>query len=177
MERTEKICEAVENKTRDIIPTNERELIVDNIALQARLYNLAFAADRAHNGVRREIGKRPMARDTSAAALALHRSGLGPRAGAIDSLASDPQSALMAELDRPGAGLVAARNAKDKLETSAPRGYAKIRGKLQYGKRDGDPARGAPATTEQPDQLPYRGGSSSTTRRRGSALQFGQRSA
>src|SRR5258707_15625771 len=97
-EKTEQIFEAVENKIRDIIPTNERELIVDNIGLQARLYNLAFAADRAHNGVRREIGKRPMARDTSAAALALHRSGLGPRAGAIESLASDPQSALMAEL-------------------------------------------------------------------------------
>ena len=76
-----------------------------------------------------------MARDTRAAALALHRFGLGPRAGAIDALASDPRGALMAELDQPGAGLIAAaglpssgaanravfefnaeRNAKDKLE-------------------------------------------------------------
>jgi uncharacterized protein (DUF1800 family) len=37
---------------------------------------------------------------------AMHRFGLRPRAGAIEAIASDPQSALMAELDRPGAGLV-----------------------------------------------------------------------
>jgi uncharacterized protein (DUF1800 family) len=76
-----------------------------------------------------------MARDTRAAALALHRFGLGPRAGAIEAIQSDPQGALMAELDQPGAGLItvagfpssgaanravfeynAERNAKDKLE-------------------------------------------------------------
>ena len=75
-----------------------------------------------------------MARDVRAAALALHRFGLGPRAGSIQSIVSDPQGALLAELDRPGAGLVsatgllsggaagravfefnAARNAKDRL--------------------------------------------------------------
>ena len=42
IEKTEQIFEAVENKIRDIIPANERELIVDNIGLPARLYNLAF---------------------------------------------------------------------------------------------------------------------------------------
>jgi uncharacterized protein (DUF1800 family) len=65
--------------------------------------------------------------------LALHRFGVGPRAGAIEAIQSDPQDALMAELDRPGAGLGAGdlpssgaanravfefnaeRNAKDKL--------------------------------------------------------------
>jgi uncharacterized protein (DUF1800 family) len=75
-----------------------------------------------------------MTRDARAAALALHRFGLGPRAGTIEAIASDPEGALMAELERPGAGLVAAaglpssgaanravfeynaeRNAKDKL--------------------------------------------------------------
>lgn len=75
-----------------------------------------------------------MARDLKAAALALHRFGLGPRACSIQSIVSDPQGALLAELDRPGAGLVsatgllssgaagravfelnAARNAKDRL--------------------------------------------------------------
>src|SRR5439155_9732937 len=35
--------EAVENRIRAIIPANERALIVDNIGLPARLYNLAFA--------------------------------------------------------------------------------------------------------------------------------------
>jgi multidrug efflux pump subunit AcrB len=43
IEKTEQIFEAVENKIRDIIPASERELIVDNIGLPARLYNLAFA--------------------------------------------------------------------------------------------------------------------------------------
>jgi uncharacterized protein (DUF1800 family) len=76
-----------------------------------------------------------MARDARAAALALHRFGLGPRAGTIEAIVSDPQGALLAELDRPGAGAVASaglrsaaaanravfefnaeRNAKGKLE-------------------------------------------------------------
>ena len=43
IEKTEQIFEAVENKIREIIPAKERELIVDNIGLPARLYNLAFA--------------------------------------------------------------------------------------------------------------------------------------
>src|SRR5262245_54685208 len=76
-----------------------------------------------------------MARDTRAAALALHRFGLGPRTGLVDEIASDPQGALLSELASPGAGLIAAaglrssgaanravfeynaeRAAKDKLE-------------------------------------------------------------
>src|SRR5271165_5224931 len=43
IEKTEQIFEAVENKIRDIIPASERDLIVDNIGLPARLYNLSFA--------------------------------------------------------------------------------------------------------------------------------------
>jgi uncharacterized protein (DUF1800 family) len=38
------------------------------------------------------------------AALALHRFGLGPRAGSIAAIAVDPRGALLAELDRPGVG-------------------------------------------------------------------------
>ncbi len=46
-----------------------------------------------------------MASDSKAeAALALYRFGLGPRAGSIAAIASDPRGALLAELDRPGAG-------------------------------------------------------------------------
>jgi uncharacterized protein (DUF1800 family) len=41
------------------------------------------------------------------AALALHRFGLGPRAGAIAAIASDPRGALLAELERPGVGRIA----------------------------------------------------------------------
>src|ERR1700736_2004643 len=48
-----------------------------------------------------------MARDAKAeAALALHRFGFGPRAGSIAAIASDPRGALLAELDRPGAGRI-----------------------------------------------------------------------
>jgi uncharacterized protein (DUF1800 family) len=46
-----------------------------------------------------------MALDPKAeAALALHRFGLGPRPGSIAAIASDPRAALIAELDRAGAG-------------------------------------------------------------------------
>jgi uncharacterized protein (DUF1800 family) len=48
-----------------------------------------------------------MAIDSKAeAALALHRFGLGPRPGSIASIASDPRGALLAELERPGAGRI-----------------------------------------------------------------------
>ncbi|HEV2957592.1 MAG TPA: DUF1800 family protein [Xanthobacteraceae bacterium] len=40
------------------------------------------------------------------AALALHRFGLGPRAGAIAAIASDPRGALLAELEKPGVGRI-----------------------------------------------------------------------
>jgi len=41
-----------------------------------------------------------------AAALALHRFGLGPRADSIAAIASDPRGALLAELDKPGIGQI-----------------------------------------------------------------------
>jgi uncharacterized protein (DUF1800 family) len=40
------------------------------------------------------------------AALALHRFGVGPRAGSIAAIASDPRGALLAELDGPGAARI-----------------------------------------------------------------------
>jgi multidrug efflux pump subunit AcrB len=42
IEQTEKIFQAVEDRIRQVIPDSDRELIVDNIGLPARLYNLAF---------------------------------------------------------------------------------------------------------------------------------------
>jgi uncharacterized protein (DUF1800 family) len=42
------------------------------------------------------------------AALALHRFGLGPRLGSIAAIKADPRGALLAELERPGAGAIAA---------------------------------------------------------------------
>ncbi len=49
------------------------------------------------------------------AALALHRFGMGPRLGSVAAIESDPRGALLAELDRPRAGEIAA----DLLPTSA----------------------------------------------------------
>ena len=40
------------------------------------------------------------------AAIVLHRFGLGPRAGSIATVASDPRGALLAELERPGIGRI-----------------------------------------------------------------------
>jgi len=42
IETTERIFQAVEDKIREVIPESDRELIVDNIGLPARAYNLAF---------------------------------------------------------------------------------------------------------------------------------------
>ena len=42
------------------------------------------------------------------AVLALHRFGMGPRLGSIAAIQSDPRGALLAELDKPRAGEVAA---------------------------------------------------------------------
>jgi multidrug efflux pump subunit AcrB len=43
IETTEQIFQAVENKIREVVPGSDVDLIVDNIGLPARLYNLAFA--------------------------------------------------------------------------------------------------------------------------------------
>jgi uncharacterized protein (DUF1800 family) len=51
----------------------------------------------------------------SEAAFALHRFGMGPRLGSIAAIESDPRGALLAELDKPGAGALASAS----LPTSA----------------------------------------------------------
>jgi multidrug efflux pump subunit AcrB len=43
IETTERVFQAVEDKIRQIIPEDQRQLIVDNIGLPARAYNLAFS--------------------------------------------------------------------------------------------------------------------------------------
>jgi uncharacterized protein (DUF1800 family) len=48
----------------------------------------------------------PAVDPNATAALALHRFGVGPRAGSIAAIAADPRGALLAELDRPGAGRI-----------------------------------------------------------------------
>jgi uncharacterized protein (DUF1800 family) len=67
------------------------------------------------------------------AALALHRFGLGPRPGSIAAIASDPRGAVIAELDRPGAGridnpalMTSAQAARAAFEARAARQAQKI---------------------------------------------------
>jgi uncharacterized protein (DUF1800 family) len=48
------------------------------------------------------------ARNEEAAALALHRFGFGPTGDSIETIAGDPRGALLADLDRPSAGWIAA---------------------------------------------------------------------
>ena len=43
IEATEGIFQAVEDKIREVIPESDRQMIVDNIGLPARPYNLAFS--------------------------------------------------------------------------------------------------------------------------------------
>ena len=42
IEKTEQIFQAIEDKIREVIPEDQRDLIVDNIGLPARSYNYAF---------------------------------------------------------------------------------------------------------------------------------------
>ena len=59
------------------------------------------------------------------AALALHRFGFGPVPGAIAAMADDPRGALLAELERPSAGQVAAANLPNSAQ--AGRAFAEYR--------------------------------------------------
>jgi uncharacterized protein (DUF1800 family) len=116
-----------------------------------------------------------MARDAKAAALALHRFGLGPRSGAIKAIIPDPQGALLAELARPDAGLIAAadlrnsgaanravfeynaeRSAKDKVERRRREAAQKLAENTGTGMENAMATRPeAPtATAEQPGPVP-----------------------
>ncbi|HEY6258113.1 MAG TPA: DUF1800 family protein [Xanthobacteraceae bacterium] len=62
------------------------------------------------------------------AALALHRFGFGPRAETIAKIASDPRGALLAELERPGAGTIDDANLLTSAEAAqAGRDFRQVR--------------------------------------------------
>jgi uncharacterized protein (DUF1800 family) len=63
----------------------------------------------------------------SEAALALHRFGFGPAPGSIAAVASDPRGALLADVMRPGAGLIAAGNLPNSAQ--AARAFFEYRAK------------------------------------------------
>src|SRR5262245_15565223 len=89
-----------------------------------------------------------MALDPKAeAALALHRFGLGPRAGSVAAIASDPRGALLAELDRAGAGRIAGAD----LLTSGEAGRAAFAfQQAQRAARQAERAAQAAQTSNEP---------------------------
>ncbi len=86
-----------------------------------------------------------------AAALALHRFGFGPVPGAISAIADDPRGALLAELERPGAGQVAAANLPDSAQAARAlldyRAERLAQQKLAQQAKQQAPAQAAKATT------------------------------
>jgi uncharacterized protein (DUF1800 family) len=124
-----------------------------------------------------------MALDPRGAALALHRFGLGPKAGSIAALAPDPLGALLADLEAPNAGQIvnadlpsssaesrdvfvfnAERNAKQKLEQKRKQAAQVVMAdsgadnameqKTMEQKADAPPTPGAPADTAKPNPVP-----------------------
>ena len=88
------------------------------------------------------------------AALALHRFGVGPRAGSIAAIASDPRGALLADLDRPDAGrivntdlLTSAEAARAAFEFQRVQRLARQAERAAGGKPQMDAAQ--PATPQQ----------------------------
>src|SRR5258708_2252268 len=78
----------------------------------------------------------------SEAALALHRFGLGPRPEAIAKLAADPRGALLADLERPGAGAIDDPNLLTSAEAAlAGRDFRQVRKAARLiARQDGQPA-------------------------------------
>src|ERR1700686_2188225 len=99
------------------------------------------------------------------AALALHRFGFGPRAGAIGKIASDPRGALLAELERPGAGAIDDPNLLTSAEAAqAGRDFRQVRKAARLAERierqDNQPANqqdAQPAARNIPKAGPDRG--------------------
>src|SRR5277367_3326101 len=61
----------------------------------------------AYWGVRDARHRGRISMTAQAAALALHRFGFGPVGDSIAAIANDPRGAVLADLDRPGAGQIA----------------------------------------------------------------------
>jgi len=77
------------------------------------------------------------------AALALHRFGMGPRPGSIAAIEADPRGALIAELDRPAIGELAAANlpSSAKAYRAVTDAFAKRQAKAIVAKKEQDAKR------------------------------------
>jgi uncharacterized protein (DUF1800 family) len=95
-----------------------------------------------------------------AAALALHRFGFGPAAGSIAAVADDPRGAVLADLERPGAGRVAGdlptsgTAARAVFEFQAERqAEQKLASRAQKAAETGSDAMAMPAKAALPDGM------------------------
>jgi uncharacterized protein (DUF1800 family) len=77
------------------------------------------------------------------AVLALHRFGMGPRPGSIAAIETDPRGALIAELERPSAGNIAAADlpSSAKAFRAVTDAYAKRQAKAILAKKEQDTKR------------------------------------
>ena len=91
-----------------------------------------------------------MARNPQEAALALHRFGFGPRVGSIEEMAADPRGALIAELDRPGAGQIT----KPDLPTSGAANRAVFEFNAERNANQKRPRPDASMEAAQPEAVP-----------------------
>ncbi len=98
----------------------------------------------------------------AAAALGLHRFGFGPVGDAITTIAADPPGALLADLERPGAGQVDAPNlmssAKAAREVFDFRAERRAERKLASRQQKQAMASGEPEAASQMVQSPGSGG-------------------
>lgn len=98
-----------------------------------------------------------MAVDAKLQALALHRFGLGPLGHGASALAGDPRGALMAELDRPGAGridsddlLTSAAAARAAFDFRQERKAARFAANPQAGAQAGEAGKPRPDNAMEP---------------------------
>src|SRR5256886_17203880 len=89
------------------------------------------------------------------AALALYRFGLGPRAGSIAGIASDPRGALLAELDGAGAGRIG--NADLLTSGTAARVAFAFQQAQRAGRQGEPPAQQPPAPSGGASPPPHNG--------------------
>jgi uncharacterized protein (DUF1800 family) len=99
----------------------------------------------------------------SEAALALHRFGFGPRVGSIAAIAADPRGALLADIERPGAGRLTADGvptsgeaARAAFEFREARRTARLaeRAEREAGKASAAPEASAPVNRRTARQEP-----------------------
>jgi uncharacterized protein (DUF1800 family) len=93
------------------------------------------------------------------AVMALHRFGMGPRPGSVAAIETDPRGALIAELDRPHAGEIAATSlpSSAKAFRTVTDAFAKRQAKARVAKKEQDAKRQQMAETASMTEVSAQG--------------------